>query len=53
MHMKTVKDTFTGKIFARLWAPAMASSVGWAFSDMADAVVVGQKLGTTGLAALG
>lgn len=53
MHMKTVKDTFTGKIFARLWAPAMASSVGWAFSDMADAVVVGQKLGTTGLAAIG
>ena len=30
----------------------MFSSVGWALSDMADAVVVGQKLGATGLAAI-
>lgn len=30
----------------------MLSSLGWALSDMADAVVVGQKLGATGLAAI-
>jgi putative MATE family efflux protein len=47
-----MKDNFTGRMFRRLWAPAMLSSVGWALSDMADAVVVGQKLGTVGLAAI-
>lgn len=31
----------------------MLSSFGWALSDMADAVVVGQKLGAVGLAAIG
>ena len=46
------RDRFTGPMFRRLWAPAMLSSVGWALSDMADAVVVGQKLGTVGLAAI-
>lgn len=46
-------DRFTGSMYRRLWIPAMASSLGWAFSDMADAVVVGQKLGTVGLAAIG
>lgn len=30
----------------------MLSSVGWALSDMADAVVLGQRLGATGLAAI-
>ncbi len=48
-----VKDGFTGKMFRRLWIPAMLSSLGWALSDMADAVVVGQKLGGVGLAAIG
>ena len=47
------KDGFTQKMFRRLWAPAMLSSLGWALSDMADAVVVGQKLGGVGLAAIG
>ncbi|MEM1483419.1 MATE family efflux transporter [Oscillospiraceae bacterium PP1C4] len=46
------KDRFTGKMFAGLWVPAMIASAGWAFSDMADAIVVGQKLGPTGLAAI-
>lgn len=46
-------DRFTGPMYRRLWVPAMASSLGWALSDMADAVVVGQKLGTVGLAAIG
>ena len=46
-------DSFTGRMFRQLWIPAMFSSLGWAFSDMADAVVVGQQLGTVGLAAIG
>lgn len=46
------KDRFTGKIFRCLWWPAIVSSVGLAFGDMADAVVVGQKMGATGLAAI-
>lgn len=46
-------DHFTGRMFRRLWVPAMCSSLGWAFSDMADAVVVGQRLGSVGLAAIG
>lgn len=47
------KDSFTGRMFRSLWIPAMLSSLGWALSDMADAVVVGQRLGTVGLAAIG
>ncbi|MEG2288192.1 MAG: MATE family efflux transporter, partial [Ruthenibacterium sp.] len=30
----------------------MVSSIGWALSDIADAVVVGQRMGTIGLAAI-
>ena len=47
-----VKDRFTAPMFRRLFIPATLSSLGWAFSDIADAVVVGQKLGTVGLAAI-
>ncbi len=46
------RDRFTGRMFRQLWIPAMLSSLGWALSDMADAVVVGQRLGTVGLAAI-
>ena len=46
-------DRFTDKMYFRLWIPAVISSLGWALSDMADAVVVGQRLGTLGLAAIG
>ena len=46
-------DHFTGPMYRRLWGPAMLSSLGWALSDMADAVVVGQRLGMIGLAAIG
>lgn len=45
-------DKFTVKIFFRLFSPAMLSAFGWALSDMADAVVVGQRLGSVGLAAI-
>ena len=47
------QDRFTGPMYRRLWVPAMVSSLGWALSDMADAVVVGQRLGTVGVAAIG
>ena len=50
--MEKNKDLFTAKMFRTLFWPAMASSLGWALSDMADAVVVGQRLGATGLAAI-
>lgn len=46
------KDCFTGKIFLRLWIPAILSSVGFAFADTADAVVVGRSMGASGLAAI-
>lgn len=46
------KDQFTGKMFGRLWAPAMVSSLALAVADMADAIVVGQRMGATGLAAI-
>lgn len=51
--MRIKRDNFTGRMFRRLWWPAMLSSLGWALSDMADAVVIGQRLGTVGLAAIG
>lgn len=50
--MNTRHDNFTGRMFRRLWVPAMLTSFSWALSDMADAVVLGQKLGTVGLAAI-
>ena len=40
-------------MFRRLWVPAIISSVGWALSDMADSIVLGQKMGTVGLATIG
>lgn len=50
-HMKN-KDLFTPRMFHRMLVPSLLSAVGLAFSDMADAVVVGQRMGTTGLAAI-
>lgn len=47
------EDRFTLPMYRGLWMPAMVSSIGWALSDVADAVVVGQKLGAVGLAAIG
>ena len=40
-------------MFRRLFLPSVIFSTGWALSDIVDSVVVGQKLGTTGLAAMG
>ncbi len=46
------KDVFTAKMFRRLAVPSILSSLGLAFADMADAIVVGQSTGAVGLAAI-
>lgn len=50
--MNLWKDHFTSCMFRRLAVPSMVSSLGLAFADMVDAVVVGQSMGATGLAAI-
>lgn len=39
-------------MFRRLFLPSLFSAFGLAFADMADALVVGQRMGATGLAAI-
>ncbi len=46
------RDYFIPKMFYRLMIPSVISSFGFALADMADALVVGQKLGEVGLAAI-
>lgn len=46
------EDYFIPRMFRRLLIPSIFSSIGFAISDMADALVVGQKMGETGLAAI-
>lgn len=46
------KNFFITQMFYRLLIPSMFSSLGFALADMADALVLGQKLGATGLAAI-
>lgn len=46
------KDIFTSRMFRRQLVPSLFSSAGLALADMADAVVVGQSMGTVGLAAI-
>lgn len=43
---------FIDRMFEKQFAPALVSALGLAFSDMMDAVVVGQRMGETGLAAI-
>lgn len=45
-------DYFTRRMFRRQFMPALASALGLAVSDMADAIVVGQRMGAVGLAAI-
>ena len=47
------QDAFTGRMFRRLFVPSLWASLGLAFSDMADALMVGWRMGETGLAAIG
>ncbi len=46
------KDYFVSRMFYKMLIPSVLSSVGYAISDMADALVVGQRMGETGLAAI-
>lgn len=45
-------DYFTVRMFIRQLIPIMISAVALAFGDMADAIVVGNRMGVTGLAAI-
>ncbi len=51
--LKQNKDHFSGAMFRRMLVPSLLSSVGLAFSDMMDAIVVGRSMGDVGLAAIG
>ena len=46
------KDYFVKKMFDKMLLPSVFSAIGYAISDMADALVVGQRMGETGLAAI-
>ncbi len=46
------KDYFIPRMFYKLLIPSVFSSLGFAFADIADALVLGQKIGATGLAAI-
>lgn len=52
-HTNVKKDYFVSKMFRRLLFPSILSSLGFALSDVADALVVGRRLGAMGLAAIG
>ncbi len=43
---------FTRQMFARQYLPALSSALVLSVADMADALVVGNRMGTTGLAAI-
>lgn len=47
-----IRDYFTSRMFRRQFAPALISALGLAVGDMADAIVVGRRMGVTGLAAI-
>lgn len=46
------KDYFVHRMFYRLLIPSVFSSLGFALADMADALVLGQMTGATGLASI-
>ena len=45
-------QTFTDRMFSRLFIPALIAAIGWALGDIADALFVGIRLGKTGLATM-
>lgn len=47
-----VIDPFAAASYRKALAPALLSALGLALGDMADAVVLGQRMGATGLAAV-
>lgn len=49
---RATRDPFSGKMVRRLWLPAVLSAIGLSIGDIADALVIGQKLGEGGLTAV-
>lgn len=45
-------DPFAARSFRQALPPALISAIGLAIADMADAIVLGQQMGATGLAAV-
>lgn len=46
-------DDFTPTMYRRVFLPALVSALGQAVADMADALLLGQRMGEVGLAAIG
>ena len=47
-----MRDPFSSKMVRRLWWPALMSAIGLSIGDIADALVIGQRLGEGGLTAV-
>ena len=52
MNIKGKVSNFTRQMFVRQYIPAIISAIVFAIADMADALVVGNRMGTLGLAAI-
>jgi len=52
MKNTNIRDPFSGKMVRRLWIPAILSAIGLSIGDIADALVIGQKMGESGLTAV-
>lgn len=47
-----MKDTFTNKMFFKLWWPGTLAAFPYAIGDAVDAIILGNHMGTVGLAAI-
>ena len=52
MNKAQAHDPFSQKMVRRLWVPAILSAIGLSIGDIADALVIGQKMGESGLTAV-
>lgn len=51
-HLRRIIDPFALSSYRKALSPALVSAAGLALGDMADAVVLGRRMGSTGLAAV-
>lgn len=52
-NVRILKDTyFTNRMFYKFFIPSLVSSIGFSFGNIVDAIVVGTRMGETGLAAI-
>lgn len=49
---KAMLDPFSGRMVRRLWWPAILSAIGLSIGDIADALVIGRRMGESGLTAV-